>query len=170
MPTRTQSNTAPAGHTLAVPRLERLRGEREDDSLEYEMPYKRRSPPAGPLCREIEFEAIRDAPGHARRQLVAALRRRGYSDVLVQDAALVLTELAANAIVHAGSPFCVSVSLGESTLRIEVADREPLDTGPDDQAWVPCRRHGLGLIDALCTRWGTDITVAGKIVWGELPL
>ncbi len=170
MPTRTQSDAAPAGQALAVLELERLWGGCEDDPLHDDQPYEQQTVQANPLCQEIEFEAIRDAPGEARRKLVTALRRRGYRDALIQDAALVLTELAANAVVHAGSSFSVSVGLRDSTLRIEVEDRGPMATGPADQAWVPRQGRGLGLIDAICTRWGTDMTAAGKIVWGELRL
>lgn len=170
MPTRTQSDTVPAGRLLAVLELERLWGECKGDPLNDDSPDEQPAVQANPLCQEIEFEAIRDAPGAARRGLVAALRRRGYGDALIQDAALVLTELAANAVVHAGSSFSVSVSLRGSTLRIEVADRGTILTGRAGQAWVPRQGRGLGLIEAICTRWGTDMTDMGKVVWGELRL
>src|SRR5580693_7432847 len=62
-----------------------------EDSVEFEL--------------AAEFGAEREDPGRARRMLVAALERSGYEDTLVHDAGLILTELAANAVVHAGSPF-----------------------------------------------------------------
>jgi hypothetical protein len=108
--------------------------------------------------------AENDSPGRARRMLIAALRRSGYGDRLVQDAALVVTELAANAVLHAGSSFSVSVSLEAATLRIAVDDKNPI-MGPGS---VPRPEHGLGLIEAVSADWGTAATSGGKVVWAEL--
>ena len=99
-----------------------------------------------------------------------ALRGRGYDDALIQDAALLVTELAANAVVHAASSFSVSVSLHDSMLRIDVADGRPMTAGRACQEWVPRKGRGLGLIDAICARWGTVMAAEGKVVWGELQL
>jgi len=115
-----------------------------------------------------KFSAARGAPGQARRMVVAALRRRGYGDTLVQDAALVLTELSANAVLHAGSPFSVSVSSEDSTLRIAVGDSRPLDGVSASHGLIPHPGRGLGLIEAVSACWGTAAVSGGKIVWAEL--
>jgi anti-sigma regulatory factor (Ser/Thr protein kinase) len=117
-----------------------------------------------------EFGAGREDPGRARRMVVAALRRGGYGDTLVHDAALVLTELAANAVLHACSPFSISVSSKDSVLRIAVGDRGPLAGGPAGQGLIPRPGRGLGLIDAISARWGTAVLTGGKIVWAELEV
>jgi anti-sigma regulatory factor (Ser/Thr protein kinase) len=128
-----------------------------------------------------EFAAEREAPGQARRLAVAALRQRGHDESLVQDAALVLSELATNAVVHAGSPFSVAVRTQESVLRVAVQDASPLDAASPEQSWAPEQGsvtghglvaragHGLGLIDVLATRWGVEASASGKVVWAELP-
>jgi anti-sigma regulatory factor (Ser/Thr protein kinase) len=148
-----------------------------EDPVDGDRPfYKRSAARAKPIrkraevCRAVEFDAARDSPGEARRKVIMALRGRGCGDVLIQDAAVVVTELAANAVVHASSSFSVSVSLRDSTLRVDVADSRPIAAGQDGKNWVPRQGHGLGLIDAICVRWGTDITAEGKVVWGELQL
>lgn len=117
-----------------------------------------------------EFVATREAPGRARRMLVATLRRKGYGDTLVHDAALVLTELAANAVLHGGSPFSVSISLKASKLRIAVGDRSPLTGALAVHGLTPRAGRGLGLIDTVSTRWGTTIVSDGKVVWAELQV
>jgi anti-sigma regulatory factor (Ser/Thr protein kinase) len=117
-----------------------------------------------------EFGAEREDPGRARRMVVAALRRRGYGDTLVHDAALVLTELAANAVLHASSPFSISVNSEDSVLRIAVGDRRPLAGSPAGLGLIPRPGRGLGLIDAISTRWGTAVLAGGKIVWAELEM
>lgn len=171
MPTRTQSYIATIGQTLASYEFKMFWEDVAEDRLEcggtageYSFAHTK------PIYEVCEFEAGRDSPGEARRKIVMALRRRGCGEVLVQDAALVVTELAANAVVHAGSSFSVSLTLRNSTLRIDVADGGPIAPGPACQEWAPSQGHGLGLIDALCTRWGTDATADGKVVWGELQL
>jgi anti-sigma regulatory factor (Ser/Thr protein kinase) len=140
-----------------------------------------------------EFAAEREAPGRARRLVVASLRQRGHDESLVQDAALVLSELATNAVVHADSPFSVAVRARGSVLRVAVQDARPLDAAAPEQRGAPERGsaperdwapeqgsapgqgltarpgHGLGLIDVLATRWGVEATASGKVVWAELP-
>lgn len=116
-----------------------------------------------------EFAAEREAPGRARRLAVTALRQRGHDESLVQDAALVLSELATNAVVHAGSAFSVAVQAQESVLRVAVQDASPLDAASPEQGLIARTGHGLGLIDVLATRWGVEAAASGKVVWAELP-
>lgn len=138
----------------------------------YAQPYSRSwSCAHGQLVGQaIAFEPTHDSPGEARRSVVRALRRRDCRDELIQDAGLLVTELAANAVVHARSSFSVAIGLHSSTLRIEVADGGRMTAAQAGQDWVPRQGHGLGLIDAICVRWGADITAKGKVVWGELSL
>ena len=118
-----------------------------------------------------------DAPAAARHFAVDAVRRLGAGD-LADDVALVVTELAANAIVHAGTGFTVDLAAGPDVLRISVRDASPLP--PRAAAGGPTRAaaaglpaaplHGLGAVDALARRWGVDpLGHSGKSVWVELP-
>jgi anti-sigma regulatory factor (Ser/Thr protein kinase) len=115
-----------------------------------------------------EFPAAREAPGRARRMAVASLRQWGHDGPLVEDVALVLSELATNAVVHAGSPFSVTVRVKDSTLRVAVADASPQTVAMREQGLSVQRGHGLGLVDVLATRWGVEDTSDGKVVWVEL--
>jgi anti-sigma regulatory factor (Ser/Thr protein kinase) len=115
------------------------------------------------------FSAERDSPGCARRLVVGALAEWGCDATLVQDAAVVVSELATNAVVHAGSPFSISAELEDGLLRVAVEDACPLSVamrggGLED----PQPTHGLGLIEALCARWGVEGSPRGKVVWAEL--
>lgn len=114
------------------------------------------------------FVAERDAPRRARHTCVAALREWGYEETLVEDAALVLSELATNAVCHAGSPFWMVVSMADSRLRIAVRDMRPLATAASGGVFTPQTGHGLGLIDAVAARWGVERVPDGKVVWAEL--
>jgi hypothetical protein len=114
------------------------------------------------------FPAERDAPGRARRLTVGALRRWGHNDELIDDAALVLSELASNAVIHAGSPFSIVVRSQGPTLRVAVEDVRPLAGAQPDGGLVVLPEHGLAVIEALAARWGSDGTPHGKVVWAEL--
>ncbi len=122
-----------------------------------------------------EFATELDSPGRARRLVVAALHQWGHES-LVDDAALVLSELATNAVLHARSPFSVVVRKQRSGLRIAVGDEQPLSTSAREQGLTARAGHGLSLIDVLCTRWGVEEGTGEseeasekKVVWAELP-
>jgi hypothetical protein len=113
------------------------------------------------------FAFSREAPAAARHFAVATLREWGVADI-ADDAALVVTELAANAIVHAKSGFTIILSARGSSLRIAVRDACPL---PDEgrAALMPIPLHGLGAVDALAREWGVEsLGKAGKTVWVDL--
>jgi len=115
------------------------------------------------------FGADPYSPGVARRLVVDTLRRWGAANTLVNDVALLVSELATNAVRHADSAFTVTVRASGSTLRVAVHDAVPM-AGTVSQAWlIPQPLHGLSLVDALCTRWGVEDARQGKLVWTELP-
>jgi hypothetical protein len=113
------------------------------------------------------FALCSDAPAAARHFAVDAVRRLGAAN-LADDTALVVTELAANAIVHAQTGFTVDLSASPDVLRITVRDASPLP--PAAAADLPALPlHGLGAVDALASRWGVErLGHSGKLVWVEL--
>lgn len=109
------------------------------------------------------FGFSREAPAAARHFTVATLGVWGAGD-LAGDAALVVTELAANAILHARSAFTVILSAHDDLVRISVRDAGPL-AGRIRAAPL----HGLGAVDALACRWGVEsLGNAGKTIWVDL--
>jgi MEDS: MEthanogen/methylotroph, DcmR Sensory domain len=114
------------------------------------------------------FAFSREAPAAARHFAVATLNAWGAGDMagdLAGDVALVVTELAANAIEHAGSAFTVILSPRDDLLRISVRDAGALD-GTGLRA-TPL--HGLAVVDAMASRWGVEsLGNAGKTVWVDL--
>jgi hypothetical protein len=89
---------------------------------------------------------------------------------LAADAALVVTELATNAVLHAGSAFSVSLALSGGAIRISVGDTVPLGPTGVNRQLAAASGHGLGVVAALATRWGVETVPSGKAVWAELPL
>lgn len=117
------------------------------------------------------FRAGPDAPFAARRFVTAVLGCRPFGEhAPAADAQLVVSELASNAVVHAGSPFSVSVRCDGPVVRISVQDRSPRaplmrDAGPTARSG-----RGLHLVDAVTSNWGVELEADGKTVWAELPL
>ena len=126
--------------------------------------------PAAPGATRA-FARSGDAPAAARHFAVDAVRHLGAAD-LADDTALVVTELAANAIVHAQTGFTVDLAVGPDALRISVRDASPLPPAgsPAVPAGLPAvPLHGLGAVDALARRWGVEpLGHSGKLVWVEL--
>lgn len=125
-----------------------------------------------PLARRLvaEFAAERASPGHARRLVLGVLVEWGCDRALLRDAAVVVSELATNAVLHAASSFSLSVTLDGARLRIAVHDARPLSATAGDGGLSPQRTHGLGLVEALSLRWGAEDAAQGKAVWAELRL
>jgi DNA-binding NarL/FixJ family response regulator len=104
----------------------------------------------------------------ARRFVAARLSEWGLESIR-DDALLVTSELAANAITHADSACRLRVSLTPTTLRIDV-----IDTGsgtPEPQPPSATEEHGRGLhlVAAVTTAWGLEMVPDdGKVVWAEL--
>jgi anti-sigma regulatory factor (Ser/Thr protein kinase) len=108
------------------------------------------------------------APGMARRLVIRSLRQWQLED-LIDDAILVTTELATNAVRHAGCGFTLTVSAQGDVVRICVLDDSRADLPqPRIAGSLSSSGRGLHIIDAIAVRWGTDVMDGGKSVWAEL--
>lgn len=88
---------------------------------------------------------------------------------LLDDALLVTSELATNAITHADSGCRIRLSLNDSTLRIDVVDTGAGTPEPQPESQTEEHGRGLHLVDALTTAWGLEMVPGeGKLVWAEL--
>ncbi len=92
-------------------------------------------------------------------------------DLRVRDAAaLVLSELTTNAMLHAGGSFTLRLWHTHDWARIEVQDasaRLPLFP-----RGVPVARslsgRGLFIVEVLSDLWGAELRDSGKVVWAEV--
>lgn len=120
---------------------------------------------ARPATESQAFSLSSDAPALARHFAVVAMPRLG-PEHMVDDVALVVTELAANAVVHAHSEFSVTLSASPDSVRISVRDTCPL---PKGRSLYAKATHGLGLVATLARNWGVVSMHDNKVVWAELP-
>jgi anti-sigma regulatory factor (Ser/Thr protein kinase) len=112
-----------------------------------------------------EFACKVTAPRAARHFVIDALGRSNVHPDLIDHAALASSEMAANALMHARSPFLVTLRVDGALVRIEVRDTRPADEGQSRIVARPGR--GLGVVAALSDRWGVDAAGSGKTVWAE---
>ncbi|MCM2414198.1 ATP-binding SpoIIE family protein phosphatase [Streptomyces sp. RKAG290] len=137
------------------------------------------------------------APSAARRFVAAALAEWsglglpaavGFSDRLSDDAAVVVSELVTNAVIHAGTNVELLFRLEEATedeasaLVLEVSDHHPAravrsertegDAGPESPAGPEPAEYGRGLalVATLAERWGITYRTGLKTVWARLPV
>lgn len=101
-------------------------------------------------------------------------RLNGWSvcEDVCDTAALVVTELVTNALVHTASSLIVcELHDGEDLVRIAVRDEGCAPGAPRSSRARPEEEHGRGLllIDALCHAWGAHEHGPGLLVWAELP-
>ncbi len=127
----------------------------------------RRAPATQPAIRR-EFPARVEAPASARRFVAEVLREWGHGGPIVDDAQLVISELATNAVVHACSPFTVTARPMSGRVHLAVEDASADSPGLREGVRGTGSGHGLHLIAALAERWGVDLADQGKAVWAEL--
>jgi hypothetical protein len=120
---------------------------------------------------KARFRAGPDAPLAARRFLAGLLGRRPYGGrVDPHDAQLVVSELATNAVIHAGTPFSVGVRYDGSVVRISVQDWSSSQPIMRESKPGALSGRGLRLIAMVSRAWGIDYGPDGKTVWAELAL
>ncbi|MFR9801104.1 ATP-binding protein [Pseudonocardia sp. RS010] len=106
----------------------------------------------------------REVVGRARRAVDRRLAAWAYPGD-PEDVALVVNELVANAVEHAGTPFTLTVTFDRRGVRIAVADRSPLPPvlRPHDPG--AARGRGLQLVASLAEEWAVVDRGEGKVVW-----
>ncbi|WP_435601417.1 ATP-binding protein [Streptomyces sp. C10-9-1] len=128
------------------------------ESLSVGHPTYSQTFPCEPSTAELGRELVRDVLGV------------WHLDGLADRAALIVTELIANASRHTLCPE-IRLTVGRlsaTRLRVGVVDREPTrlpilgQAGDGDESG-----RGLLLVDAVADRWGYDLHGSGRRPWGK---
>jgi len=121
--------------------------------------------PAGRGVSSRHFEGTVGVTA-ARHFVLGAIAVAGLQRI-ADEIAIVVTELATNAVIHARSVFAVTVLIQEDTVRVAVRDHSTAFPQPREAAPTALGGRGLGLVGAVA-RWGVEAVTGGKTVWAEL--
>ncbi len=116
---------------------------------------------------DLPLPALPRAAALARRALGELVDGTPYAE-RADDAALALSEVVTNAVLHGREPLSLHVEADDERLRVEVRDGSPL--GPTFSVLDPTAVTGRGLllVTGLADRWGLEPCPDGKAVWFEL--
>lgn len=109
-----------------------------------------------------------DSVPAARRFVESALEQWGEPE-RAWTLALLVSELATNATLHARTPFRLTLSRSaDGVLRVEVRDGSL--RAPRQRAYAESSTTGRGLrmVEMLASAWGVDVHPDGKTVWAQL--
>jgi anti-sigma regulatory factor (Ser/Thr protein kinase) len=131
--------------------------------------------PEGARVAHLDVVSDPSAVGEARRFLRQALGGWGIGEDMADTAVLCLSELVTNALIHTHAGCAVRVLLDQGVLTTAVRDNgahdvppaDPVAEPPGDPLDDPLRVHGRGLhlVDALASRWGSELDSVGTTVW-----
>lgn len=107
----------------------------------------------------------------ARRAVVDMLARHGCPPATRANAALVVSELVTNAVLHGQPPIALHARIDSGHLHVNVNDEAAGDLPHvRDIDWAMPGGRGLRIIEAIARHWGWTPTDSGKCVWAEVAL
>lgn len=120
-----------------------------------------------PVLDRLTVPSLPASIASVRRFAVAACRANGHEE-LSDAVALLVSEVATNALVHAEGDVQVRVVTRGDVLRVEVADESPLLPQPRAAGPLEEGGRGLALVESVASAWGVTPLEHGKVVWFEL--
>lgn len=121
-----------------------------------------------PLVWSARVPADPVSPRRCRLAATDLLGRAGV-DHLAPDAALLVSELVTNVLLHVGSEASVRLSVRSGTLLAEVEDQSPVLPQPQAPSQSSPTGRGLALVEGLANAWGAVPNgEGGKVIWFEL--
>lgn len=116
---------------------------------------------------ELVAETVPSSVARIRRFAVEACSRTAAS-VDSDTVALLVSEVATNALVHGAGEVRVRVLPQPPGVRVEVADGSGTLPQRRRATAVDEGGRGIALVEALSSAWGAEATAEGKTVWFEL--
>jgi len=113
-----------------------------------------------------EFPCHRGA-ARAARHFALEVLRRWEMGARAEEVAVVVTELASNALRHAKSPFTVELARRDGRLRASVRDGSEQPPVVRELTNERYSGRGLVVVARLASDWGYDFLDGGKAVWAE---
>ena len=101
----------------------------------------------------------------AARRFVSEVAERWKLGDLAWPLVQIVSELASNAVIHAGTTFTVRLIRDREATRIEVLDASVRRARSRDYGVDATTGRGLHLVESLSREWGVSKADEGKVVW-----
>ena len=118
------------------------------------------------MTRTATLPAAPSSPRSARTMVTEAMVAAGLPSEVIEDVKWLTSELATNAVVHAGTAFVVSIEISEDAVRVAVDDTNP--SLPRVRPPDGVSGRGLHLMERVAACWGIDAAPVGKSVWFQI--
>jgi anti-sigma regulatory factor (Ser/Thr protein kinase) len=118
--------------------------------------------------KELSLAGVPSSVRTARHFVRTVLDETGAEERLIDDAVLLASELATNAVIHAHGDFVVGIEAGVEWIWVGVVDHA-VETAPHTPpSSQSIGGRGLLIVDAVAPRWGAKPIDGSKIVWFAL--
>jgi anti-sigma regulatory factor (Ser/Thr protein kinase) len=106
------------------------------------------------------------------RSFVRSIFRDWGEEACTPEAEIIVAELASNAVIHARSPFRVSISRTKSEIKLAVSDASTVPPRKPDGNVAVTATHpggrGISMVASLSLTWDTDREAEGKTIWATM--
>jgi len=125
---------------------------------------------------ELRLPPSPNAASQARKFISDFCAAAQLPPAICEDAALLVSELVTNAVIHGRTTATVEVHRPADTLRVTVRDDNPqlpaVGDSPDLNAQTLDTESGRGLliVSKTAKRWGIEAGAGGKAIWFELAV
>lgn len=116
-----------------------------------------------------QFSADAQVEGISRAHIAQALAEDA-SPCRVDDVVATVSELVANAVVHARSDLNVLLERWQHMIVVAVEDHSPVPPVVQAVDYFAESGRGLQIVDSVADHWGYDLTDVGKRVWAGFYL
>ncbi|HEV7173574.1 MEDS domain-containing protein [Pedococcus sp.] len=98
------------------------------------------------------------------------LAREGHGDAegIISDTLLACSEMATNAVLHARSPFLLSLNRSDNGVLVAVEDAAGGSARRQASPPTALGGRGLAIVQSVADRWGCEPLAHGKVVWAEV--
>ena len=128
-------------------------------------------PPDLDVAATLRLPPEKRSAGEARRFIGQFCGATELPEELCQTAALLVSELVTNAVIHGKTSATVEVHRPADILRVSVRDDNPVLPAVGDAPPLDAESgRGLTIVAALALRWGIEGVNGGKAIWFELEV
>jgi anti-sigma regulatory factor (Ser/Thr protein kinase) len=123
------------------------------------------------VAATLRLPAFPESARRARKFLADFCSAAGLSEEVCHNAALLVSELVTNAVLHGRTTVTVEAHRPADTIRIAVRDEDPVLPAVGAEPVLDAESgRGLLIVSTLATRWGIEAAGSGKAIWFELDV